>query len=209
MIRARCGRNAGDITLVAVTKTVGPERINEAIAAGVRTIGENRVQEAKAKKPLVTGNVTWHMIGHLQTNKVNDALTVFNVIQSIDSLRLARAVNDRTEKTVTCLIEVNTSGEETKFGVAPAALPDLFRAARELGRLDIQGLMTIGPGLAVSDPEASRPCFARLRELRDDLEARFRVSLPVLSMGMSADSLVAVEMGSTMVRIGTAVFGPR
>jgi pyridoxal phosphate enzyme (YggS family) len=205
----RAGRNADEILVVAVTKTVNPARIAEALECGIRAIGENRVQEAKEKFPAIGDRVSWHMVGHLQTNKVRDALKIFSLIHSLDSPRLAREIEKRTEHVVQCLIEVNTSKEASKYGIPAGQLLDFYRQVQEFERIDIQGLMTIGPGWAVQDPEASRSCFRTLRDLRDGLVQAFDRPLPVLSMGMTSDFEVAIEEGSNMIRVGTAIFGER
>ncbi len=205
----KAGRDPGEVTLVAVTKTFGPEAIEEAIAAGITIIGENRVQEARAKHAVIGDRVTWHLVGHLQTNKVKDALKIFSLIHSLDSRHLAEEIEKRSEKRVDCLIEVNTSGEETKFGLRPEAVFDFSEVLKEFRHINLLGLMTIGPGFAVTDPEASRPCFKLLRDLRDELAQKLDQPMPVLSMGMSADFEVAVEEGSTLIRVGTALFGAR
>jgi len=205
----RAGRSEDEITIVAVTKTISPEKIQEAIASGITIIGENRVQEAKEKYAIIGEHVQWHMVGHLQTNKVKDALKIFSLIQSLDSLRLAREIEKRAETTVDCLIEVNTSKESSKFGIAPDDLGEFFENLQECKKINILGLMTIGPGWAVHDPEASRPCFQLLRDLRDKLAQEFSKPFPILSMGMTSDYDVAIEEGSTMIRVGTAIFGAR
>ncbi len=209
---ARAGRARSDITLVAVTKTRTPPDVDEAISAGITQVGENRVQEAATKKPLVTGRATWHLVGSLQTNKAKKALELFDSIQSIDSLHLASELHRRCEqmdKRVDALIEVNTSGELSKHGVRPDAVTDLVAEVLKLDRLQLAGLMTIGPGLAIEDPEVSRPCFRVLRSLAEDCRRRFSIPLPHLSMGMSSDFEVGIEEGATMIRVGTAIFGAR
>jgi PLP dependent protein len=209
---ARARRSRSDITLVAVTKTRAPAEVDEVIKAGIIHIGENRVQEAMGKKPQVSRAATWHLVGSLQSNKAKKALELFDVIQSVDSLHLATEIQRRCEQTgkrVSVLIEVNTSGEASKHGVQPDAVPDLVAGLLKLDRLQLEGLMTIGPGLAIDDPEASRPCFKALRALAEDCRQRFSIPLPHLSMGMSSDFEVGIEEGATMVRIGTAIFGPR
>lgn len=211
-IHAAAGRSdrcPDDISLIAVTKTIPVAVIEQAIVHGISLLGENRVQEAKSKYAVIADRAAWHMVGHLQTNKVKDALSIFSVIHSLDSLHLAREIDKRAEKPVPCLIEVNTSEETTKFGIKPAQVQEFITALQHYGNIEIQGLMTIGPGWAIQDPEASRPCFALLRTLRDNLQEQFHKPLPVLSMGMTSDFEVAIEEGSTMVRIGTAIFGPR
>jgi pyridoxal phosphate enzyme (YggS family) len=205
----KAGRDPAEITLVAVTKTFGVEMIAEALASGIKDIGENRVQEAKAKHVVIGDRVTWHLVGHLQTNKVKDALQIFSLIHSLDSRHLGEEIEKRAVRRVDCLVEVNTSREETKFGLKPEAVFDFFEALTGFDKINVLGLMTIGPGWAVTDPAASRPCFKLLRDLRDELVQKLDRPLPVLSMGMSADFEVAVEEGSTMIRVGTALFGTR
>jgi pyridoxal phosphate enzyme (YggS family) len=202
---ARVSRSRSEVTLVAVTKTRTASEIDEAIKAGITHVGENRVQEALNKKPQVTLPATWHLVGSLQTNKVKRALELFDVIQSVDSLHLAQEIQLRCEqmgKHAGTLIEVNTSGESSKHGIQPAELI-------KLDHLQLDGLMTIGPGLAIDDPEASRPCFRTLRTLAEDCRQRFGIPLPHLSMGMSSDFEVGIEESATLIRIGTAIFGPR
>jgi pyridoxal phosphate enzyme (YggS family) len=149
------------------------------------------------------------MVGHLQTNKVKDALRIFTMIHSLDSLRLAREIHKRAVKPIACLIEVNTSEETTKYGIKPSQTLHFFEELQHFSNIAVQGLMTIGPGWAVHEPQSSRSSFRLLRTLRDDLQRQFSTTLPVLSMGMTSDFEVAIEEGSTMVRIGTAIFGPR
>ena len=207
----RAGRKRSGITLVAVTKTRTPAEIDEVLKAGITHVGENRVQEALTKRPQVTLPATWHLVGSLQTNKTKRALELFDFIQSVDSLRLAAELQNRCEqmgKRINTLIEVNTSGEASKHGVQPDAVPDLVAELLKLDRLQLHGLMTIGPGLAVDDPEASRPSFEILRTLAEDCRQRFSIPLPHLSMGMSSDFEVGIEEGATIIRVGTAIFGP-
>jgi len=206
----RAGRDPRQVQLVAVTKTVGVAQIREAMQAGVDILGENRLQEAEAKFAEIGQQVKWHLIGHLQTNKVNPALAIFDMIHSLDSLHLAQALNRRTAgRRVACLLEVNLGGEETKYGVAPQEVCDTLRQLDKLENLEIQGLMVIPP--YTEDPEASRPYFrqlARLAQEGNNLSLE-NINLRHLSMGMSHDFEVAIEEGATMVRIGTAIFGPR
>ena len=206
----RSGRNAEDVTLIAVSKTHSPETILEAVDAGQLLFGENRVQEARAKMPLLPSRLRWHLLGHLQSNKIRQALPVFERIHAIDTLALARDTNRIAGELglfPKVFLEVNVAGESSKFGFAP----DTLRAAMEelltLDRVAIDGLMTIPP--YAPEAESSRKYFAALRELRDALSSEFRVPLPELSMGMSGDFAVAVEEGATFVRIGTALFGER
>jgi pyridoxal phosphate enzyme (YggS family) len=202
-------RNPDEITIVAVAKTVPISKIEEAMAYGIRIIGENRVQEASQKYSVIGAKVDWHMVGHLQTNKVKEALNIFSMIHSLDSFRLAQEIEKRALKPVDCLIEVNTSKEESKFGLAPAEIFSLYERIRNLRSINVIGLMTIGPGWAIQDPEASRSCFRVLRELRDELSQEFDQPFPILSMGMTSDFEVAIDEGSNMLRVGTAIFGPR
>jgi pyridoxal phosphate enzyme (YggS family) len=205
---ARSGRSPTAVRLVAVTKTVGVGPIREALAAGVEILGENRVQEARDKIPRLPP-ASWHLIGHLQTNKAKLAVSLFEMIHSLDSVRLAEELDRHGEqagKRVRCLVEVNVGDEPQKSGVAVSELSGLLAAARALAALEIAGLMAVPPFLP--DPEATRPYFRRLRELRDRLAAE-GYRLPELSMGMSQDYEAAVEEGATMVRVGTAIFGPR
>jgi len=208
-VAKRVGRNANEITIIAVAKTFPVEKIEEAIVSGIGIIGENRVQEAKAKFEIIGNRVVWHLVGHLQTNKVKDALKIFSLIHSLDSMRLAEEIERRAENSIDCLIEVNTSKEETKFGISPDELFKFYESIKEFKKINILGLMTIGPGWAITDPEASRPCFKVLRDLRDELAQAFDKPFSILSMGMTSDFEVAIEEGSNMIRIGTAIFGPK
>ena len=203
------GRDPGMIEIVAVSKTVPIERISEALDCGIKIIGENRVQEAKRKYAVLGARAEWHMVGHLQTNKVQDALTIFSLIHSLDSLHLAHEIEKRAERTVDCLIEVNTSGETTKYGIEPDTLISFFESIQGLTKINVRGLMTIGPGWAIEDAENSRSCFRLLRELHSTLTKTYHREFPYLSMGMTSDFEVAIEEGSTMIRVGTALFGPR
>ncbi len=206
---SRVNRNPDEITLVAVTKTVQPEIIQQAIDCGIKIIGENRVQEAKEKFGIIGNRVQWHMVGHLQTNKVKDALKIFNLIHSLDSIKLAQEIETRASTPVDCLIEINTSQEPTKFGIKPEDLFKFYEELKNFKKIKVLGLMTIGPGWAITDPEASRSSFTLLHDLRDELAQAFDQEFPVLSMGMTSDFEVAIEEGSNMIRIGTAIFGPR
>ena len=209
---ARALREPSDVRLVAITKTVEPALIIEAIEAGVTCIGENRVQEAGRKFKGEFPPVEKHLVGHLQTNKVRKALPLFDMIQSVDSVRLAREISIACESTgvnIDVLVEVNTSGEETKFGLEPDETVAALEEMADLPGLKILGLMTIGAFLP--DPEDVRPCFRRLRELRSIIEERVipGVSMEHLSMGMTNDYEVAIEEGATIVRVGRAIFGER
>ncbi|RME01431.1 MAG: YggS family pyridoxal phosphate-dependent enzyme [Calditrichaeota bacterium] len=208
----RSGRNVNEIEIVAVTKTVPPERIELAIQAGIRQIGENRVQEAAAKKPRVHSRATWHMVGHLQTNKVGKALQLFDMIQSVDSLHLAEKLQEQCEKLgcdIEVLIQVNTSGEETKFGVAPADTFSIVKDIAHFPALKIKGLMTIGP--LTYEEEKIRQSFSLLRNLFLEIDAAHlpAVEMKILSMGMTDDFEIAIEEGATMLRLGRAIFGER
>jgi len=202
-------QNPNEITLVAVTKTVSAEIIQQAIDYGINIIGENRVQEAKEKFAIIGNRVKWHMVGHLQTNKVKDALKIFSLIHSLDSIKLAEEIDKRTETLVECLIEVNTSAESTKFGIKPEELFNFYESVKNFKKIKVLGLITIGPGWAITDPEASRKSFKLLHDLRDELAQAFDQEFPILSMGMTSDFEVAIEEGSNMIRIGSAIFGPR
>lgn len=204
----RGGRRPEDVTLVAVTKGVDAPQILEAVAVGVRDLGENRVQEAASKAAAVSAGARWHLVGHLQRNKVRQAVALFTVIHSLDGARLAADVSRRAAAPVDVLLQVNVAGEAQKFGVPPEEAPTVLRAIAGLPALHVVGLMTIAP--LSGDPEETRPVFGRLRGLRDDLEALgiAGVTLPHLSMGMSGDFEIAVEEGATMVRIGRAIFSP-
>jgi pyridoxal phosphate enzyme (YggS family) len=207
---ARAGRDESAVTLLAVSKTHPPETIREAVNCGQLWFGENKIQEAKAKIPLCPGKARWQFIGHLQSNKVRDAVELFELIQGVDSLNLAREISKRAEqaaKTMPVLLEVNVAGEASKFGYAPEALLAELNELNALPRLEIHGLMAIPPFTPV--PEKARPYFRKLRELKERAEAVLGAPLPQLSMGMSGDFEVAIEEGSTMVRIGTALFGER
>jgi PLP dependent protein len=206
----RAGREAASVTLVSVTKGQPPEIVCAAAALGLGLFGENKVQEAKAKIPACPGRVRWHMVGHLQTNKCRDAVGLFEMVQSVDSLYLAEELNKRAEqasKTLPVLLEVNAVGEASKFGYRPdQLLADLGRI-NALPRLELHGLMTVPPWVA--DPENARPVFRQMRELKARCEQVLGAPLPHLSMGMTGDFEVAIEESATMVRIGTALFGER
>ena len=207
---ARAGRDPAGVELVAVSKFHPPESVAAAAKLGLSVFGESRIQEAKAKIPLCPERLQWHLIGHLQSNKVRDAVALFPWIQSVDSPELAVEIQKQAEKqarTVQVLLEVNVAGEASKFGWAPARLLEQAPALAALPRLEIQGLMTLAP--YASDPERARPFFQRLRELRDQCARLLGRPLPMLSMGMSGDLEIAIEEGSTMIRVGTALFGPR
>jgi PLP dependent protein len=212
----RAGRRPEEIALMAVTKTHPPESIREAYAAGLRLFGENRVQEFAGKASALTGleGAEWHMIGHLQTNKAGKAAELFGAVDSVDSVKLAEKLDAAARnlgKKVGALIEINVGGEAAKSGVAPDSdeLEALLTTAPRFEAVEFRGLMTIPP--FADDPEDARPYFRALRELRDTIAARKlpAVGLGVQSMGMSHDFEVAIEEGSTCVRVGTAIFGAR
>jgi pyridoxal phosphate enzyme (YggS family) len=196
----RTGRNPDDIAIVAVTKGFGPEVCREAIGAGLTILGENRVQEALTKMDAVQG-ARWHLVGHLQTNKVRLAAGRFELIQSVDSQHLAEAIA-RVDAKQRVLVEVNVAREPQKSGADPERAPEVISQVSRL--LDVQGLMAMGP--AQGDPT---PAFNELRIMRDAAQQRLGKSLPILSMGMSGDFEAAVKAGSTMVRLGQVMFGPR
>lgn len=203
-------RAAAEIQLVAVSKTHGAEKVRIAFDAGQPIFGESRVQEARAKIPLLPSAVRWHFIGRLQKNKVRHALPLFELFHSVDSFALAENMNriaDDEGLRPRVLLEVNLAGEGSKIGFVPGLLRTQFKQINSLGRITIEGLMTMPP--LAPEAEASRKYFVALRELRDQLEQEFEVKLPQLSMGMSNDFLVAIEEGATLVRIGTAIFGKR
>lgn len=206
----RAGRNPSEVQLVAVSKTFPADDVRAVWEAGQTAFGENRVQEAEAKIPQLPGALRWHLIGHLQRNKVRRALPLFEMIQGVDTVDLAQAI-DRIAAELglfpRVLLEVNVAGEASKFGFAPAALEREIDSLLALPRVQVEGLMTIAP--YAEDPEQARPHFRALRELRDRLAARCGVPLGTLSMGMSGDFEVAVEEGATIVRVGTAIFGGR
>jgi pyridoxal phosphate enzyme (YggS family) len=213
---ARAHRNPDSITLMAVSKTVKPERIKEAYAAGLRVFGENRVQEFEGKSAGLSElkDAEWHLIGHLQSNKAKKAAELFHAVDSVDSLRLAEKLNQAAAdagKKLDVLIEIKVGQEESKAGIPldSPELDNLLRAAPQLANLRIRGLMTVPP--FTEDPEGARPYFRLLRDLRDQIAARTlpAIQMDVLSMGMSHDFEVAIEEGSTCVRVGTAIFGIR
>lgn len=207
---SRSGRSPNEIELIAVTKTHSAEKVQAAVEAGQTLFGESRVQEARAKIPLLPSRLRWHFIGHLQKNKIRHALPLFELFHSVDSLALAQNMQrlaDEDGMQPRVLLEVNLAGEASKHGFAPQALRRDLEALLSLGRLTVEGLMTIPP--LAPEAEASRRFFVALRELRDDLETEFNLRLPQLSMGMSGDYAIAIEEGATMVRIGTAIFGSR
>lgn len=205
----RSGRPADAVKLIVVTKTWPADIVQQIVDAGTGILGESRVQEAQHKITEVTGTVSWHLIGHLQRNKVKQALPLFDLIHSVDTLRLAKEISRwavRRNTPVRVLVQVNTSGEASKFGVSPNAALDLVEQVDDLQGVSVAGLMTIG---AFSpDPETVRPNFVLLRQVRDRI-ASHKPHVSALSMGMTGDFEVAIEEGATMVRVGTAIFGQR
>ncbi len=212
-IAAACrevGRDPAEVRLVAVSKTVDPERVRQAIAAGQDLFGENYLQEARDKITALGRQVSWHLVGHLQTKKAKSAVELFDLIQAVDRGKLARALDaaaSQMGKVQDVLIQVNQAGEDTKSGVAPERALDVLQEVARLPHLRVIGLMTMPPWFA--DPEEVRPYFKALRELRDRLRDQSGLPLMELSMGMSGDFAVAVEEGATLVRVGTAIFGHR
>lgn len=205
------GRNPNEITLIGAIKNQPTEKIIEALEAGLTDIGENKVQEAKARFDEIKSkfpNVTWHMIGHLQRNKVRQALDIFDIIHSLDSERLAQEIQAKA-KDVSVLVEVNTSGEETKYGILADATIDFLKKVSNFGNIQVQGLMTIAP--IVSDPEKIRPYFKKLKDLSEQIKQLNlpNIEMKYLSMGMTDDFEVAIQEGSNLVRIGRAIFGQR
>jgi len=207
---AKVGRAVDEIQLIAITKTHAAERVREAIEAGQTLFGESRVQEARAKIPLLPASLRWHFVGHLQKNKIRHALPLFELFHSVDSLALAHEMNriaDEEGMHPRVLLEINVSGEGSKFGFKPETVRAEMESLLALPRLSIEGLMTIPP--LAENAEASREFFAQLREFRDAIEKEFDLKLPQLSMGMTTDFTVATEEGATLVRVGTAIFGER
>ncbi|WP_138263574.1 YggS family pyridoxal phosphate-dependent enzyme [[Clostridium] hylemonae] len=214
-IRAACeraGRNRSEVTLIAVSKTKPVETLREAYGLGVRVFGENKVQELVDKYGALPEDIHWHMIGHLQRNKVKYIIDKAELIHSVDSLRLAETIEKEAEKhniTANILIEVNVAREESKFGVMPEELDEIVEKIAGFNHLNVRGLMTIAP--YVENPEENRAVFARLRKLSVDIASKNvdNMNMSILSMGMTNDYEVAVEEGATMVRVGTGIFGER
>lgn len=214
-IKASCekaGRNPDEVTLITVSKTKPVSALREAYEAGSRDFGENKVQELVDKIPELPADIRWHMIGHLQRNKVKYIVGRVSMIHSVDSLRLAEEISREAQKqgcVVDILIEVNVAGEESKFGVSPEEAPELVEKISALSCLRVQGLMTIAP--FTEDPEKNRPYFRKLKKLSVDIEGKNidNVNMTVLSMGMTGDYSVAVEEGATCIRVGTGIFGER
>jgi len=208
----RAGRNPSDITLVAVTKTFPIEAINQAIARGVAIIGENRVQEALEKYPHIGPKVQWHLIGHLQSNKAKKAVEIFSLIHSVDSVTLAREVGRRAlqiGKMQEVLLEVNTSGEPQKYGFGSDEVIESLEVLKDIPGIKVLGLMTVGP--LTGDEEKVRSVFRKLRSVFDEIASLGlpNVEMKYLSMGMSGDFEIAIEEGSNMIRVGSAIFGTR
>jgi pyridoxal phosphate enzyme (YggS family) len=206
----KSGRGLDEIELVAISKTHEAAKVRAAFDAGQQLFGESKVQEARAKIPLLPSPARWHFVGRLQKNKIRQALPLFELFHSVDSLDLAQQMNRVAEEEGSrprVLLEVNVAGEGSKIGFAPDALQAQMQTLLELPRLTIEGLMTIPP--LAPEAEASRQYFVALRELRDRFTSEFEVTLPHLSMGMTGDFVVAIEEGATLVRVGTAIFGKR
>jgi PLP dependent protein len=206
----KVGRSIDDIELVAISKTHPAEKVREAYEVGQTMFGESRVQEARAKIPELPSAIHWHFVGHLQKNKIRNALPLFEMLHSVDSLALAQDMNRIAEEEglhPRVLLEVNVAGEGSKFGFKPETLRAEMETLLALPRLSILGLMTIPP--LAGEAEASRKYFVQLRELRDRVQTGFQVDLAHLSMGMTNDFAIAVEEGATLVRVGTAIFGER
>jgi hypothetical protein len=208
----RSGRNADDVTLIAVSKTKPLEDLQTAYAAGSRNFGENKVQEIVQKAPQMPQDASFHMIGHLQRNKVRQVLPLVKLIHSVDSLRLAEQIEADAQKAgldIDILLEVNVAGEESKFGLAPEEVEETARRISDLSHVHIRGLMTIAP--FVDDPEDNREIFKKLYQLAVDIRSKNidNIDMSVLSMGMTGDYEVAVEEGATMIRVGTGIFGAR
>jgi pyridoxal phosphate enzyme (YggS family) len=207
---ARAGCDPSSVTLVTVTKGHTSDEVRAAADLGLTLFGENRVQEAKVKIGQCPGRLQWHLIGHLQSNKCRDAVHFFSMIQSVDSLALAQEINkwaEKSAKTMPILLEINVAGESSKFGYPPEKVLSELKEINALPKIEIHGLMTVAPW--TPEPEKIRPVFQRLRELKGECEQILGAPLPHLSMGMSGDFEVAVEEGATIIRLGTAVMGPR
>jgi hypothetical protein len=208
----RSGRHPEEIKVVAVAKTIPVELVREAVECGITEIGENRVQEAKDKYEAIGDRAHWHLVGHLQTNKVRAALEIFELIHSLDSLRLANEISSRAEridKEARVLLQVNTSAEESKFGLEPQKVVEFAEQVASLPNLKVKGLMTIGP--FTDEDTLIRRSFGELRRLFEKLKASSipNIDMEILSMGMSADYEVALQEGANVLRIGTSIFGPR
>ncbi|QUI23362.1 YggS family pyridoxal phosphate-dependent enzyme [Vallitalea pronyensis] len=208
----KVGRQKEDITLIAVSKTKPVQDIEAALACHVTDMGENKVQEIRQKYEVLGHNATWHMIGHLQTNKVKYIIDKVDLIHSVDSIKLAEKINveaKKADKIIDILIQLNVADEETKFGIKTMELDDFIRQVSNMSQLRIRGLMTIAP--YVEDPEENREIFREISQLAVDIKRKNidNVNMDILSMGMTNDYMVAIEEGSTMVRVGTGIFGKR
>ena len=209
-IRTACdkaGRPLDSVKLLAVSKTKPPEAIELAAKCGLRFFGENKVQEAQAKVPVCSDYIEWHLIGHLQSNKAKMASNLFHMIHSVDSLKIMKALDKHAEQTLPILLQVNIAGDAAKFGLKPEEVIDVLKEANNSAHCEVQGLMTIPP--FSPELEKTRKHFYDLRILRDELEQEVGMPLPELSMGMSYDLEVAIEEGSTWIRVGTDLFGAR
>jgi len=206
----KVNRNPEEIKLVAVTKTATIEQIKKAISTGIKIIGENKVQEAKEKYQILSTDIEWHLVGHLQTNKVKYAIEIFDLIHSVDSIKLAKEIDKRSLQfgmITNVLVEVNVSGEETKYGIKPEEVKLFLKEISEFSRIKVRGLMTIAP--MAEDTEEVRPYFRKLRELFKEIKIKSikNIKMDYLSMGMTEDFEVAIEEGANMVRIGRGIFG--
>lgn len=206
----KADKNPEEIKLVAVTKTATIAQIKDAIHAGVKIIGENKVQDAKEKYPIIASDIEWHLVGHLQTNKVKYAIEIFDCIQSVDSIKLAQEIDKRSwqlGKTTNVLIEVNVSGERSKYGIKPKEVESFLKEISEFSRIRVKGLMTIAPIVEVK--EKVRPYFRKLKELSEEIKNKNirNIKMDYLSMGMTDDFEVAIEEGANMLRIGRGIFG--
>lgn len=208
----RAGRGVDGVTLVAVTKTIGADKVMEAVACGLNILGENKVQEILEKYDLINGNVAWHMIGHLQTNKVKYIADKVSMIHSVDSIKLAEEINKRFRsygRIIDILVEINIGGEDNKHGIKPEETVEFIKRLSEYSNLKVMGLMTVAP--AFENAESSRPYFKKMKDIFDDI-GRIgieNVNMRYLSMGMTNDFEIALEEGSNVIRIGTGIFGPR
>ena len=208
----RVGKNPEDVYLIAVSKNFSAEVVQRAVDQGIKILGENRVQEAQAKQPLIEGDVKWHLIGHLQRNKVRHAVKLFSMIQSVDSERLAKEISRRAgqiEKNIDVLIQINIGQEESKYGINPDEVEEFIRKISQLQNLNIKGLMAIAP--YKENPEDVRPYFRQMYDIFENIQKLSidNIEMKYLSMGMSNDFEVAIEEGANMIRVGTSVFGAR
>lgn len=203
----KAGRERDSVTLLAVSKTKPPEAVREAVDCGLRLFGENKVQEAQSKVSMCPAGLEWHLIGHLQSNKAKVAANLFHMIHSVDSLKLLQALENHASTTLPVLLQVNIAGEAAKYGLKPDEVAGAIEAANNMSKCEVLGLMLIPP--FSPDPEKTRAHFSNLRKLRDQLQDETGTPLPELSMGMSHDLEVAIEEGSTWIRIGTDLFGKR